>query len=98
MINQQIFDMIQQIDKVIQAIEVALKEKEPSEHIVCAIMGGDGSMSRNIDYMLSQSSLIKENVNLIAFAILPFGTGNDCARSLGWGGRDFGQNWAKDLT
>ena len=85
------------MDQAKDAIENALKLRSDNEHIVCAFMGGDGSISRNVNYLTENSITIKENINLIAFAFLPYGTGNDCARSLGWGPRDTGTSWGQDI-
>ena len=57
-------------------------------------MGGDGSTARLVDYMISNSPIIEKNLHVIAFSPMPFGTGNDLARSLGWGGQEEGQGWA----
>ena len=92
------FDMTRELDEGIKAIEEALIRSCKNEHVVCALMGGDGSISRNVNYILEHSQVIKTNINSVAFVFLPFGTGNDCARSLGWGPRDTGQAWAKDIA
>jgi diacylglycerol kinase (ATP) len=45
------------------------------------VAGGDGSLIWTIELLKAQGV----NFNQIAFAILPFGSGNDLAATLGWG-------------
>lgn len=48
-------------------------------------MGGDGTTALLIDQLLAHSDVITQNIHLIAFVPMPFGTGNDIGVSLGWG-------------
>ena len=48
------------------------------------MLGGDGSLSCFIDHLLKDEYLAL-NLNQVHFAAMPFGTGNDISRSLGWG-------------
>ena len=86
----EIFDLTMAMYQAVSSLEKALENRGPTEHVLCALMGGDGSVSRNVNYLLEKSKIIRENVNMIGFVFLPFGTGNDCSRSLGWGARDTG--------
>ena len=60
-------------------------------------MGGDGSMAIMLDQLTADSDLIAENLHQVAFVPLPFGTGNDISRSLGWGDFEKNQEWFKSL-
>ena len=57
-------------------------------------MGGDGSLCCFIESM-KDHPLIIENLQNLLFVPLPFGTGNDLGRSLGWGAKE--GPWAKTL-
>ena len=56
--------------------------QHPEEHIAL-IMGGDGTLH----YIVEEMAERKIDLGAVVFALLPFGTGNDLARVLGWGGR-----------
>lgn len=47
-------------------------------------MGGDGSLGCFIDDMI-EVGFTTEDMNNLIFVPLPYGTGNDLSRSLGWG-------------
>ena len=49
-------------------------------------MGGDGSLGSLLDKLTSDPYIV-ENLSHIRFAPLPYGTGNDLSRALGWGGK-----------
>lgn len=57
-------------------------------------MGGDGSLGCFIESIKS-SSLISNNLESLTFVTLPYGTGNDLCRAMGWGGVE--GPWANDL-
>jgi diacylglycerol kinase (ATP) len=59
-------------------------------HVIIA--GGDGTV------MWAISEALAHNVDMakVAFGVIPYGTGNDFARSLGWGGSSPGSNVMKD--
>jgi diacylglycerol kinase family enzyme len=57
-------------------------------------MGGDGSLGCFIESM-KDNIFITDNLENLIFAPLPFGTGNDLSRSLGWGGSE--GTWAKSI-
>lgn len=57
-------------------------------------MGGDGSLGCFIDD-ISEDQEIAENIGKIVFVPLPYGTGNDLSRSLGWGFKE--GPWGRDL-
>ena len=58
--------------------------KHENEEIVVVVMGGDGSLGCFIDD-ITKDRVIGENLSQLVFVPLPFGTGNDLCRSLGWG-------------
>ena len=80
--------MVQERDKAIELLEKILESREENQHTIIPIMGGDGTPARLIDYLILNSPIIEKNLHVIAFAILPFGTGNDLSRSQGWGGEE----------
>jgi len=51
---------------------------------VLTVCGGDGSLGCFID-LLIEDPLIASNLGRLYFTAMPFGTGNDISRSLGWG-------------
>ena len=57
-------------------------------------MGGDGSLGCFIDDII-QEPLIASNIDNLVFVPLPYGTGNDLSRSLGWG--NISGSWGKNL-
>lgn len=57
-------------------------------------MGGDGSLGCFIDD-LAQDTYLAANMKHLIFVPLPYGTGNDLSRSLGWTHRE--GPWAKSL-
>jgi len=57
-------------------------------------MGGDGSLAGILDELF-KSELVEQNLKSLVFTSLPFGTGNDISRSLGWGGVE--GPWATNL-
>jgi len=57
-------------------------------------MGGDGSLGCFIDDIV-KDEVIELNMKNLVFVPLPYGTGNDLSRSLGWGNREGG--WGKNL-
>ena len=57
-------------------------------------MGGDGSLGCLIDDLILDE-VIEKNINRLVFAPLPYGTGNDLSRSLGWGYQE--GSWGKSI-
>ena len=57
-------------------------------------MGGDGSLGCFIDDIV-KDTFIAENIEHLTFVPLPYGTGNDLSRSLGWGAQE--GSWGKSL-
>ncbi len=57
-------------------------------------MGGDGMLGVFVDN-ISKDKFILDNMNHLNFVPLPYGTGNDLSRSIGWGHRE--GPWARDL-
>jgi len=57
-------------------------------------MGGDGMLGCFIDD-ITKDRMIDENMKNLTFVPLPYGTGNDLSRSIGWGFRE--GPWARDL-
>ena len=57
-------------------------------------MGGDGSLGCFIDD-LRMDDFISKNLSNLVLVPLPYGTGNDLSRSLGWGNRE--GPWGRDL-
>ncbi len=57
-------------------------------------MGGDGMLGVFVDN-ISKDKFILDNMNHLIFVPLPYGTGNDLSRSIGWGHRE--GPWARDL-
>lgn len=57
-------------------------------------MGGDGSLGCFIDDIV-KDELIAQNLSTICLVPLPYGTGNDLSRSLGWGHIEGA--WGKNL-
>ncbi len=55
-------------------------------HVVIA--GGDGTVM----WAISEAQAHGVDMTKIAFGVIPYGTGNDFARSLGWGGSSPGSN------
>jgi diacylglycerol kinase family enzyme len=59
-----------------------------------AIMGGDGSLGCFIDD-ITQDEVIAKNLMHLILVPLPYGTGNDLSRSLGWTHRE--GPWGRSL-
>lgn len=57
-------------------------------------MGGDGSLGCFIDD-LTKDIFIAENIKNLVLVPLPYGTGNDLSRSLGWSNLE--GSWGKSL-
>jgi diacylglycerol kinase family enzyme len=57
-------------------------------------MGGDGSIGSMLD-KFSKVEVIRQHLDKLIFVPLPYGTGNDLSRALGWGGSE--GMWAKSL-
>lgn len=57
-------------------------------------MGGDGSMGVFVKHAV-ENEIILQNMKSLIFVPLPYGTGNDLCRALGWGGKE--GKWAKSL-
>ena len=68
--------------------------KSQESEIILAVMGGDGSLGCFIDD-ITKDPYIADNLGNLTFAPMPFGTGNDLSRSLGWGIYD--KRYAKSL-
>ncbi|KAH8583332.1 diacylglycerol kinase [Cryptosporidium sp. chipmunk genotype I] len=72
-------DMISDFESGINRVKNSLKITNKD---VCIVgVGGDGSFSTLVNTFLES---IPENKNRLIFSALPFGTGNDWARSFGW--------------
>ncbi|CUV07787.1 unnamed protein product [Cryptosporidium hominis] len=72
-------DMISDFESGINRVKNSLKMTNKD---ICIIgIGGDGSFSTLVNKFLES---IPENKNRLIFAVLPFGTGNDWAKSFGW--------------
>ncbi len=48
----QIFDMTKRMEEGKKALEEACLKRKQTEHVICVVMGGDGSIARNIDYLI----------------------------------------------
>lgn len=70
-------------ENTIDALAESLDPRFPKKLLVC---GGDGTVTWILT-ALEQNPKLKGKLHLLPLAILPLGTGNDLARSLGWGGR-----------
>lgn len=81
-------------------VETALQklEKELCEGFECTIviMGGDGGLTHTLNGIKQNQKLLLK-MQLISFVCLPFGSGNDAAKVLGWGSSLSG-SYLKDLT
>jgi diacylglycerol kinase family enzyme len=53
--------------------------------LVIVVMGGDGSLGCFLDD-LNTDTFIRQYLSLLIFVPLPYGTGNDLCRALGWAG------------
>ncbi|KAF7456393.1 putative diacylglycerol kinase [Cryptosporidium felis] len=72
-------DIISDLDSGIQRVNNSLKITNKD---ICIIgVGGDGSFSTLVNAFLES---IPDKKKRLIFAVLPFGTGNDWARSFGW--------------
>jgi diacylglycerol kinase family enzyme len=58
------------------------------------LLGGDGSLGCFIE-AIKGSHTISNNLESLTFVTLPYGTGNDLCRAMGWGGSEGA--WANDL-
>jgi len=70
------------------------KTVDGHDKIILAVMGGDGSLGCFIDDLILDP-VIEKGISRLVFAPLPYGTGNDLSRSLGWGNRE--GPWGKNL-
>ena len=61
-----------------------LERVKESSEIIVVVMGGDGSLSCFLDDIFQDEVIVREVENL-TFVPLPYGTGNDLSRTLGWG-------------
>lgn len=78
-VHMNFVDMISDMDTGINRVKNSLKITNKD---ICIIgIGGDGSFSTLVNNFLEN---IPESKNRLIFAVLPFGTGNDWARSFGW--------------
>lgn len=59
-------------------------------HVIIA--GGDGTVM----WAISEAQAHNVDMRKVAFGVIPYGTGNDFSRSLGWGGSSPGSNVMKD--
>jgi diacylglycerol kinase family enzyme len=57
------------------------KRLQDTERVIFVTMGGDGTFMR----LVSDLQATGINLDHAQFVVLPFGTGNDLANSLGWG-------------
>jgi diacylglycerol kinase (ATP) len=85
------------MDEARIAIEKAIHLRQVNGHIIVPIMGGDGSTAGIIGQLMNDSFLISSNLSLIAFAPLPFGTGNDISRATGWGPSEDDGAWSSTI-
>merc|ERR1719261_1372015 len=67
----------------LEALADALDPSFPLKLLVC---GGDGTVTWILT-ALEQCQRRKGKLHLLPVAVVPLGTGNDLARSLGWGGK-----------
>lgn len=68
---------------------------EEMSEIIIAVMGGDGSLGCFIDDIV-KDEYISKNMRHLIFVPLPYGTGNDLSRSLGWTNREQ-PSWGRNL-
>jgi len=85
------------MDEARKAIENAIHLRSENGHIIVPIMGGDGSLAGIIGHLMNESFLISANLSMIAFAPLPFGTGNDISRATGWGPSEDEGPWSETI-
>lgn len=103
----QVYDCTQQKELILERIKEALKGKisysclfllaerlNEQTEIILVTMGGDGMLGVFVDD-ISKDTYIAENMNHLIFVPLPYGTGNDISRSVGWGHRE--GPWGRDL-
>jgi diacylglycerol kinase (ATP) len=82
-----VFSPISDMDSIVEYLQILIQAKRSSEEIVVVMMGGDGSLGRLMDE-ICLSQIIDDHLDQILFTCLPYGTGNDISRSLGWGGTE----------
>ena len=72
--------------------------KDLAEGFACTIviMGGDGGLTHTLNGIKRNQKLL-EQIQLMTFVCLPFGSGNDAAKVLGWDS-SFSGSYLKDLT
>eukprot|EP00347_Sterkiella_histriomuscorum_P011684 403371505 len=94
--KMQIYDLTSKEDKkkYIAFFNNNLPQASNSNQVICAIMGGDGTLGQCLKE-LRMNPIIDEHINKLTFAALPFGTGNDTGQVFGWGA-DPGP-WAEDI-
>jgi diacylglycerol kinase (ATP) len=74
-------------DATIARMSENLTTRRPKKLLVC---GGDGTVTwilTALERAGAGNPQLKEKLNLLPVAIVPLGTGNDLARSLGWGSK-----------
>lgn len=65
---------------------------------IVVIMGGDGSFATTIKFLRTNPKVDSGlNKGKLAFATLPFGTGNDGGQAFGWGNNPSGELWFDDV-
>mmetsp|Transcript_18835 Transcript_18835/g.26041 ORF Transcript_18835/g.26041 Transcript_18835/m.26041 type:complete len:82 (+) Transcript_18835:443-688(+) len=74
------------IKRIESMVESYIKTNDSNKKIIVATLGGDGSLGCTLDVLEQKSEFIMSNIDKIHFATLPYGSGNDLSRSLGWGG------------
>jgi diacylglycerol kinase (ATP) len=64
------------------------KHEADSTPVHVIVAGGDGTVM----WAISEALAHKVDMSKVAFGVIPYGTGNDFSRSLGWGGSSPGKN------
>lgn len=67
------------------AFEEAKRKCKVSTHVYILICGGDGT----VEWVIEESLKSKVNYESVIFSVIPIGTGNDFAKSIGWGDFEF---------
>jgi len=83
----QIYSIVNKVSRIKGLKALKAEQNKGNRNVRVVVGGGDGTVLWAVEEMLKAGI----DFNNLALGVIPFGTGNDFSRVLGWGGKIFSQ-------
>ena len=87
----QIYSIVNKVSRIKGLKALKAEQQNGNRNVRVVVGGGDGTVLWAVEEMLKAGI----DFSHLAVGVIPFGTGNDFSRVLGWGGKIFAQKNSK---